>query len=167
MHSAHLELFPYFFVFFIIFEMTGSRTFVPLGLSCLAEPASMDDTLALDSGRSSIVLNASTFRTTECGSTFRHSASAQTTCLDSFVLTPTALWLCGSLSCSSLSDLTCSQVHISFPPCLFPLVFDLCTSDIFSPDLKGRSTSVSAWNHHIWSYKGETCNTRTQLYNIC
>lgn len=101
------------------------------------------------------------------GSTFCRFASDQTTCLNSFVFTPAALWLCCSLSCSSLSDLTCSQIHVSLPPRLFPLVFDLCTSDIFSPDLKGRSVSVSAWNHHIWSYNGETCNTRMSLCNIC
>lgn len=61
---------------------------------------------------------------------------------------------------------------LKFAFCSLPtfslLFFNLCTFDIFSLDLEGDpSASVSAWNHHIWSYKGaETCETRMLLCNI-
>lgn len=68
--------------------------------------------------------------------------SDQTTCLNSFVFTPAALWLCCSLSCSSGSYLTCSQIPILLPARLFPLVFWLAHFWHFQRGLRGRSDSL-------------------------
>lgn len=69
-------------------------------------------------------------------------ASDQTTCLNSFVFTPAALWLCCSLSCSSGSDLTYSQICILLPVRIFPLVFWLVHFWHFQPGFRGRSVSL-------------------------